>query len=486
MADNRKPGLFKRLTEALFEEVEQPEEVVVAPEPPPEPEPEPEPPPKPVDTRPDIVGDAPPRARVDTDQMRPALPPLPETLHSPAEMAVATADFQERLNKVLAGDAPVIAGRMQFLQLDDIKAHFGDKWAEMAKKAYTIAEQVINNRLSPTDVCAPYDDENYIILFAELTEEQARLKAGAIAREVREKLLGEFGIDDRNWGKAFVGDIKPLVGKPGETLTIAEIGKKLGETEDVTPPPVSGADAELQRRVGEVGIVYRPTWYSAKKVISIFDTRAIRLDRLNKLWMGAHAYGKVDPAVAFEIDRLVLQRAIRDIRKVAAANGRAVVQVPIHLQSLLAHSRDQLVDFLRMQPTEIRHLLVIELAGLSPSLLAHIWEAVTAIQPFCRAMTIRVPLGFTDLERIARLKIISVGIDLDTPEVTQPLEEIVQQLTFFVKRAHQLKLTSHLYGVNKRATLNAVRDLGFDYLNGTAVAAEVGKPANAYGYEPAH
>jgi hypothetical protein len=476
MAGPRKPGIFKRFTEALFEEIEQP----VAPVEPPEPDPLEEKFAKPTE-----------RKAVDFDDLKPAPAPPPpitqEKIHTAREISVATADFQERVNKVLEGEGTAVAGRMQFLNMEEIRKHFGDKWESMAEKAYSIAEQVINHRLAPTDVCAPYDDDSYILLFAELTEEQARLKAASISREIRERLLGELGIDDRNWAKAFVGDIKTLVPvKPGETITIEQIGQQLAKTEDIAPPPLSQADAELQRKVGEVGICYRPTWYAPKKVISIFDTRAVRLDRLNKLYSGAHAYGKVDAPIAFEIDRLVLTRSIRDIRKLAAADGRALVVIPLHIQSLITHSGNQLVDLLRMQPPEIRHLLVIELAGPPPTLLSHSFEAISLVQPFCRAITVRVPLGFVDIDRFARQGIISVGIDLDTPEnMGRPLDQIVEQLDQFVKRAHQKKITSHVYGITTKEMFKAVRGLGFDYLNGPAIAHEVGKPAKAFGYEPA-
>src|SRR5262249_9504997 len=159
-----------------------------------------------------------------------------------------------------------------------LRAQVGERWEDIAARAAQIAEQVIGHRLAPTDVYAPYEESGFIMLFAELTEPQAKLKAAAIAREIRERLIGELGgSEDKEWLRAFVCEVPAPAAGAAEPIPI--IDAALIKTPDVAPPPTShvAADPELRKRIGEIGIMFRPTLFVARKVVSIYNCQAQRL-----------------------------------------------------------------------------------------------------------------------------------------------------------------------------------------------------------------
>jgi hypothetical protein len=58
-------------------------------------------------------------------------------------------------------------------------------------KALTIAEHIIQRRLSPEDACVPLEQGKYMLVFPGLTDTEGMVKATAISREIKERLFGQ-------------------------------------------------------------------------------------------------------------------------------------------------------------------------------------------------------------------------------------------------------------------------------------------------------
>jgi GGDEF domain-containing protein len=464
MADDRPPrGLFKRLAESLFEEVKPTSE------------------PEPTEAAALAEGGAEPDA-ADLITAAMGLPPPTEApstaLRSPASLAAAQAAFEVRLQRIAEDNPKSTAGKLQLLDLESLRAAVGERWQEVADRASSIAEQVIQHRLAPSDVFAPYEDTSFVMLFAELNEQQAKLKSAAIAREIRERLVGELGGEDRSWIKAFVCKIPEV--SAGSAPTIALLDKALGKAPDVAPAPSSHhTDPALKKRVGEIGIIFRPTLFQPRKILSIYDCRAQRLDAADRLHVGAHAYARADAPMVFEIDREVLTMAVRQLRATGENATAPLVQVMLHAGSLLAISGGQLVDIAHGLPQPLRRHLVVEMAGIGggAGLIPHLGDAVKLVQPFCRAVIARIWPGVTDLDRLARYGFVSIGIDLDDPDIHMTAAAFKMDVLPLARLAHAAKLQAYLYGLTSAELARAASGAGFDYLNGPAIAAEVAQPA---------
>ena len=462
MADDRPRGLIKRLTESLFEEVK------------PAAEPEPG-----EETAPEEGSETAPDDLITDAMGMPAAAAAPgSAVRSPAVLAAAQAAFEVRLLRIVEDNPKATAGKLQLLDLDSLKAAVGERWQEVADRASAIAEQVIQHRLAPSDVFAPYEETSFVMLFAELNEQQAKLKSAAIAREIREKLVGELGGEDKSWIKAFVCKVPEM--SVGSAPTIKMLDETLGKAPDVAPPPSSHhTDPKLKQRIGEIGIIFRPTLFQPKKMLSIYDCRAQRLDAADRLHVGAHAYARGDAPMVFEIDREVLTIAVRQMRSMGQSPTAPLVQVMLHAGSLLAHSGGQIVDVAHGLPVPLRRHLVIEMAGIGgpAGLVPHLGNAVKLVQPFCRAVIARIWPGITDLERLARYGFVSIGIDLDDPDIHMTAAAFKMDVLPLARLAHAAKLQAYLYGISSLELARAAACAGFDYLNGTPLAAEVAQPA---------
>lgn len=84
-----------------------------------------------------------------------------------------------------------MAGRIEVICLDDLKASLGDEWQRLRDRTMAMARGILDRRLSPDDVFAETEDDSFVVCFATLSATQARFKSDQIAREIRARLLGE-------------------------------------------------------------------------------------------------------------------------------------------------------------------------------------------------------------------------------------------------------------------------------------------------------
>jgi hypothetical protein len=100
----------------------------------------------------------------------------------------------ERLKALLSHKSLVAAGKLQIIGLEMARDHFGNRWESVAERVYVAVENIIKKRLTSTDVFMRYGDQAnpaYIILFSELSKEQAQFKSALIAEEIMREVLGE-------------------------------------------------------------------------------------------------------------------------------------------------------------------------------------------------------------------------------------------------------------------------------------------------------
>ncbi len=145
---------------------------------------------------------------------------------------LAHATFQQRIAELLEQRSNAVAGKMQFVDLEAIKAELGERWQTIADKVREVTERTIQRRLAPEDAYVAYDQDNYLLLFANLSEAQARIKAMAIANEIRQLMTGEFDLTDRYWVRTFVTDLA-AAGARGAT-EIEQLDALLDTTAELT------------------------------------------------------------------------------------------------------------------------------------------------------------------------------------------------------------------------------------------------------------
>lgn len=421
--------------------------------------------------------------------------PRPRTtglLVQAGEATIQRSVFEARLHQAIDHPGTTQAGKVQILGLEDVRTQLGERWAEVLPHIQALVEDVLRHRLRPADVAAPLDEANWLILFAELTEVEARLRVAAIGRDLRQRLLGELP-ELRTTRlevtcEAVAGDLARHAGTDGMAgLSGAFTGYRplsyAGEDEQ--------SEGEQRDRTGEIAITYRPTLFMPRDLLTIYDVRAHRLERDNRLTSGQAARVGCDDATRFDIDRRVLALVLEDMRRGMQGGGAlGLVQVPIAMSTLLAHSVGLILDLVRAAPDAVRQHLVIDVDGLdNPGYVARLGEAVGGLRRWCRSIALRLPAATLipgsdhgeyhpadtlSLSRLRRLGLRSVGIDLDGFD-DEPAD-LTRTLPALARHAHDAGLQCHLYGLTHPAAVDFARQMRFDYANGPAIEAECREP----------
>ena len=392
--------------------------------------------------------------------------------------AAARVKLEERVESTMLAGKSQSAGKMQFLDIERIRTEFGDRWLMVADKAQTIVENVIRARIGPADVMAPYSDDSYLVIYAELDEGRARLQTQAIAREIRERLLGELQLE--HYVRAFVAEVPPE--KPAGSV-LEWVNQTVSKSLDIAPQR-SGktGDGAAAKRAGEVSVCYRPTLFAAKSVISIHDCHPLRMDADRRILHGVEAYPRSDAAVTFEVDRALLEQGIHDLHAMIKSGTAGVIQVPLHAGSMLVHSNFLLIDLIRSVHPNERKYLVLDMMGIEGTgLMSRLPEIVATLNPFCRAISARVSLDFQDFEALAKIGISTIGSDLEALTST---EGMVAKIQRFVSAAQRAKQSVFLFGVHDTTSLSAFKSMGVAYMNGRAIARPTALPHGVHPWTP--
>lgn len=104
---------------------------------------------------------------------------------------VPAEQFGERVGQIFAEQHPVVGGRIQVLNLEPLKARHKERWPRLGEMVHQTVSKILNRRLLPQDLFTRNADDSYVIVFASLSEDEARLKCALLAREIAEKLNGD-------------------------------------------------------------------------------------------------------------------------------------------------------------------------------------------------------------------------------------------------------------------------------------------------------
>ncbi len=119
-----------------------------------------------------------------------------ESCHEePKATPVEEVNFNQKVGK-LAGGGPVAIGRIQTVGLSEIKDELGSRWPRFAEQIDQIATNIIRGHLTRWDsFTRKANEDGFLVCFPRLDTTEAWFKAQAIAREIKEQILGE---DQRN------------------------------------------------------------------------------------------------------------------------------------------------------------------------------------------------------------------------------------------------------------------------------------------------
>ena len=404
---------------------------------------------------------------------------------SPAPAPAAAEDFEDRL-RLLASQRSaeaLQAGQISIIGLDRVRERFGDAWERLAERAQRIARNTIERHLLPGDIFREWHDTSYVIVFASLDPERAKMKCLLIADEVMKALLGEDGGDLISVRSA-VAQLEPglgaLLGLSADRFQ--PIGPDVGAGDrDAVPPddaPAAAASAPAATTAPTHRFAYCPMWDTTQNAISAYRCIALPEDAQETVFAGEadRAYAN-DPDKLAALDFEVQAHVVKDLARLCADGRRVLVILTVHFDTIGSTARRTRYaqGLSRLIPTAAAKLLVIEIADVPDGVpQSRLHDLVSPLRPLCRGMTARVRLETPDLSGFGGSLLHAVGCSIATHRSAELT--IIQQMGRFARVAEKAGVACFVHGIPSVSLTAAAVGAGFRYVDGSAVAKLVDRP----------
>ncbi len=377
------------------------------------------------------------------------------------------ADFTSKVlsfvreNRV-AADA-LIAGNVQMLGFEALKARFGDNWEGIKDKVHLLTEGIIKKNISASDVFLLMNDEKFVVLFGKATRPEADATARKIAREVNAKLSGAgVGMD--------AVSVRPVV---------FEVPRD--DTEPLKDPVQLEKSVEEAQRDAERQEEARVEAARERMVMRFWPVANVRKRLVSCYHADLHVPADLDlgqgeegssgtGAVEATLDRMVLEHAGRALTEAAGRRMRALLIVPVHFETVAAKGfRSAYLDVCKLQPriAEQRMMLMVrQLPDDVPQGRLH--TIFTYLAPFFAGFVGDFSLSFQRADKLGGVGLVAVAVD-GSPMADLTAED-VKALKAFAAGNRVAKMRRYFYGAQSFDAATAARRAGFDYVQGTGVA----------------
>jgi hypothetical protein len=234
------------------------------------------------------------------------------------------------------------AGKLHLLDLAAMKSQMGDRWTRMADAMENFFEGAVRRNLGPGDTFVRKSELTYILLFRNLTAEEAQLKCRTISEEVCERLFGDqiHRASLRNLvlplsadtlvGNTISDALDELLERKGKEIIVQITSKAQPEPEirKETAPEVPDDKA--------LTFLYRPIWDATKNVVITYLCQSVDENYAETIGSGRGSSRSEDRQAA--IDKDVLQECAIRTHQLHRSGLRILSGVTVALDTL-SHSR---------------------------------------------------------------------------------------------------------------------------------------------------
>jgi PAS domain S-box-containing protein len=277
-----------------------------------------------------------------------------------------------------------VAGKIRLIGLEEVKQALGPRWTDVAARATATAEHVVKRRCGSRDTYSRTSDGGLLICFAEGTEEEAAFRAAAMAREIRNRLIGE-GATEASANVSAVTAAVEVPHVPGQspdmlaTVIAERLNSRLAQIE-------AKARETLRQAVNTATCQLEAVRSRRSRDIIAYVARLPRQQEESIL--AAYSSLPMQDRQEFDFDRLVLGVAADAIVTELARGESQLVLVNVDFEVFLHRQRtERYVAACQALDNRLRERLILVLTGIPhgfPS--SRMLDCVMRLRPFCHSV----------------------------------------------------------------------------------------------------
>lgn len=413
---------------------------------------------------------------------RPAQPaPTQEAPPPPPDMAEGhDLELSAKLRRIFDGRDPTQAGSIHLVGLGSLHEKLGERWASVAARVHQLTAKLLDQHLSAHDAWFRHGEESYVVVFAQLGPEQARLICAKVMEELQVLLLGHADTESIRVHTAVreIGSEIMMVPASLKDMLAAVRTQAAADAARAGPgftPPVEFRSA-APVRAGPPRVRYRPVWDVRKQVLSLYMARCCR-ERPGRtpLWGYDCLDDPADMASLLAQDLRVGREAVETALELYENRFRFFLSLPLHFESLAVTGRRQeVMVMLRAIPRHLLPFMTYHLHGVPDGVPAgRLSDLVSALKPFGRTVMMEMPAPAADLtaEAAAGIRVVNLGLP---PGASQ--ERWGPEVTRFAAHAARHHLLPAVEGVDSLAMEDLCEEAGVRFLSGDLIGGWVDVP----------
>lgn len=405
------------------------------------------------------------------------LPPTP-----PAIGLVSVDAFSTRVADVVRNGQSALAGKVQMIGLDRLRTRLGTSWTNVSERADEIARRTIQGRLSKADIYTAVQGWKYLILFAELSVAEAQVKSTRIADEIARAIIGDQDVTSEiDVKSAMLAADGGLTFEPAPTLAnLAQMvaqkieppngeinGKAItGAGPESVEPPACALDP-----LDVVEVWYQPVVDTRTNTVAAYQAvPAFEMPDGTRLFGEAHIPDFDQPDRMFQLDLMLLTRAIRDLNASITTGRKKLILVGVAFETLAANAKR--MEYLRRLENVLwpaRGLLAFQIKnlpdGASP---ARLHELVMSLKRHARVVLLQCPANTNYVSIYRDIAFQSIGIDLNGGPASAQRDLLALQR--FATLARKAGVPPSACGLSTRALAEKAIEAGYRYVIGNGVA----------------
>lgn len=371
----------------------------------------------------------------------------------------ALSPDRQDLLKRLADSLGHGGDRVNLLDLEPARSHFGGDWPRLSAKVHNIVEGTLRKCLAEADSFAPIDEMSYAIISAPAPVNDIRDTLERISDEVTRRIMGEGS------RKVFVSFI-----------AADPEAKAKAEAQALAVAPVSNIERIIGAMVApeeefsfaDIHFVVRPMLAHDGRPTNIVVPVAV-CDLPGGRVRGGYDCLPPEPdaALVAELDALTAEAAATRLGELDRQGRPGLVQVAVHRATLSSRKwRELYLKICRGLFGRHKSRLVFDIFGIEDGTPSNrVTEHMQWLRPYGRAIAATVDVDFSTLNSFVGSQVLSVGLSLDGVE-----DEVVEtKLARFVPRLKGIDARCHVHGLRTPAQAGLCRSLQVAAMNGPAV-----------------
>lgn len=367
-------------------------------------------------------------------------------------------------------------GRLEFLDVSALAENLMQTSPEKLEHLSTAAFKVLSEKIKDPNLFFQQDDDNFLVIFVGTDEETAKRVSAACADAILDVLKHEYGVE---------GFEAHILVKQLDLDDVLELSQQFAERAAgalaPTEPGASPAPASGDANGPKARMTFQPMWRASKNLVGVYlaSPKATMPDGQVKRGHGV-LESITDLRGLASFDQANILSAARAIEAGIDAGEKFLLIVPI---SMKAYQQASLMPFYRktldgLAPGVLKRLSV-QATGISPRMNARqLGLNINVLSSVCESVVADLPINAGGVAGLLNARLGAVGASaVDRPNAGSL--PIGVSLENFVRATRSYEAPLYLTDVEDEAIASRAASLGFEYLSGAFVGADLLKPTSA-------